>query len=170
MIKQTWLLLALGLQLFDILLWGQEKIDFCKNFSYPTIEEIVKDDLPTSLRIYNQLIEKKEMSQCYDEIYVQALYRIMYPLSLIDANKGLQILEKLKIYDKKKFPEVKIEDGYIITDGIPPGMGEEEQSWFKKIAVESGFCESENDIVFSNDKIKFKLKPFGCCCKPQNLE
>lgn len=99
MTKQTWLFLALGLQLFSILLWGQEKIDFCKNF-----------------------------------------------------------------------PEVKIENGYIITDGIPPGMGEEEQLWFKKIAVESGFCESENDIVFSNDKIKFKLKPFGCCCKPQNLE
>lgn len=165
--KKICVFITLGFQLFGSLLC-QEKIDLFKNFSYPTFEEIVQEDLPTSLHFYNQLIEKKEARQCYDEIYVQALYRILYPFSLIDQNRNLQILEKLKIYDKKNFPTAKMENGFVITDNIPPYIGEEQQFWFKKMSVESGFCESEDDIDFSNNQIKIKLKPSCSCCKPQN--
>lgn len=173
MTQKIWLFLALSFQLFIVSLWSAEKTlpNEIKSKAeqldslYPTLEEILNEDLPTSLSIYHQLIEKNEAKQCYDEIYVEALYRV--PYFLVDHKRALEALKKIEIYDKN-LPKMNIENGYLITDKIPPYMGEEEKLWFKKVLVASGLCKSEDDIEFANGQIKVKLKQ--CCCKPQNLD
>lgn len=137
---------------------------------YLNLGEILNEsgDLATSLYLYNQLIEKKELNQCYDRNYIEALYRAAHLYSFIDRDQTLQIVEKLKIHDRN-LPKWEIINGYLVADKVSPEMtGEKEKLFFTKMFLASGLCESEADIEFTNGQIKIKMKPCCSCRKPQS--
>lgn len=180
--KKKWLLQILGFQLFFTSLNCQEIINPSEIKSKskqlvcpcPASEENEflsnPEDLSISLSLYQKLIERKESTKIFDEIYVQALYRVLQPYSLINQNMALEIIKKIEIYDKN-LPKWTIENGYLIADKISPYISsEEERAWFKKTFLSSGLCGSEEDIEFSNGQIKIKLQPGCCSSKLQNLD
>jgi len=172
---KMWLSIFFGVQLSFATIWCDE---MKKNVTltaiqddkvYLNLAEILNEseDVSTSLYLYNQLIKKKETNHCYDSNYVEALYRASHIYSFVDPQISLQLTEKIKIHDKN-IPKWEIVDGYLVTDKMVPEMiGEDEKLFFIKMFTLSGLCDSKDDIEFTNDQIKIKLKP--CCSCRQNI-
>lgn len=178
--KRRWLFLALAMHLSMATGWCDEQI----SSSEPNLQVHEEDkiyinlgdsfdlagDLLTSVFVYNQLIAKKEATQCFDEYYVKALKRACHVYSLIDEDMSLQMIEKIQVHDKYR-PVCKIVNGYLVYDKVDPELTQGEcWQFFTQMIIKSGLCESEGDIELINGQIKIKLKPCCCCCKPQNYD
>lgn len=166
--KKKWLFFILGFQLSIVPVWcsNQETSNKIKSSSDDELCLNLADflyeseDLPTSLYLYNQLINKKEIAECYDENYVKALYRAASLYVQVDINKTIEINKKIQIHDKM-LSSVEINSGYL-TMNVPSEMREEKE-FFMNMLVSAGLCESADDIQYSNGEIKIKLK--GCPCQ-----
>lgn len=129
----------------------------CISFGLLAVQEQQK-----RLEELNKIVENKEINRSFDSEYVTALYEIAGIYVTIDSKKAIDAFKKAQTYDSN-LPKVRMENGYMIGELSEEMDSKEARQVMQEMLLNSGICESSNDISFTKNTIKVKLKPCYNC-------